>query len=98
MITDEKIKKVQKQLRNGIPQGELHNDLLKEGYTEDDIKKVFVPHTPDMRSWYLLFSIVFLIVGVYFFSLILVAGAASLYSLYYTQNKKAQNNQSNNEQ
>ena len=50
MLTGEKIKQVRKQLRSGIPQGEIKNELRAGGYTEADIEKIFTPHKPDMRS------------------------------------------------
>lgn len=89
MITEEKIKQARKQLRSGIPQGEIKNDLKKEGYTDEDIDQVFVPNKPDMRSWYLCFAIVFFIAGIWFFSLLLVAASAIMFSLYYVEWKKA---------
>lgn len=92
MITAEKIKQVRKQLRSGVPQGEIKNELVKEGYTEEDIDKVFVAHRPDMRSWYLVFAIVFLLVGLYQFVtnstglFILFAGA--MFVVYYFETKR----------
>ena len=51
MLTEEKIKEVKKQLRSGIPEGEIKNDLIREGFTEDEIQNLFTPHKSDMRSW-----------------------------------------------
>lgn len=65
MITEEKIKETRKKLKSGEPDGEIRNALKEEGYSEEDIDKVFVPHKPDMRSWYLFFAIVFLLAGIY---------------------------------
>jgi hypothetical protein len=39
MITEEKIKRTRKKLRSGEPEGELKNELRKEGYSEEDIKR-----------------------------------------------------------
>lgn len=64
MITEEKIKAVQKRLRRGSPGGEIKNEILKDGYTDEEMNKVFVPYKPGMRSWYLVFSIIFFIAGV----------------------------------
>ncbi|MEO6542364.1 MAG: hypothetical protein ABIN74_15285 [Ferruginibacter sp.] len=89
MITEEKIKQARKQLRSGIPQGEIKNDLRKEGYTDEDIDKVFVAYKPDMRSWYLFFAIVFFIAGIWLFTLSLVAASAIMFSLYYVEWRKA---------
>jgi hypothetical protein len=92
MITEEKIKQIRKQLRKGIPQGEIKNDLRSEGYTEEDIDKIFVPHKPDMRSWYLSFAVLFLLFGVY--NLMVNSGylflffAAAMFFVYVTEIKK----------
>lgn len=59
MTTEEKIKRTVKKLRSGEPEGELKNELRKEGYAEEDIDKIFVPHKPGMRSWYLVFANIF---------------------------------------
>ena len=89
MITEEKIKQARKQLRSGIPQGEIKNDLKKEGYTDEDIDQVFVPYKPDMRSWYVFFAIAFFIAGIWFFSLLLIAASAIMFSIYYVERQKA---------
>ena len=41
MITEEKIKWIRKQLSKGEPEGEIKNQLRKEGYTGDEIATVF---------------------------------------------------------
>jgi hypothetical protein len=41
MITEEKINAVRKLLKSGVPQGELYNNLLNEGYTTEEIGKIF---------------------------------------------------------
>ncbi len=64
MITAEKIKQVRKQLRSGVPEGEIKNELLSQGYTEEDIAKVFVAYRPDMRNWCLGFAVLFLLLGI----------------------------------
>ena len=92
MLTEEKIKQVRKQLRNGIPQGEIKNDLRREGYSEEDIERIFVAHKPDMRSWYLFFAILFSLIGVY--SLLVTGGflfllfAAAMFFVYMTEVKR----------
>ena len=63
MLTKEKIAAVKKQLRSGVPEGEIKNDLQKEGYTEEEIKEIFAPVNYDMRSWYLFFGIAFSVGG-----------------------------------
>lgn len=88
MLTEEKIKQVKKELRSGVPQGEIKNQLLSEGYSEEEISSIFMPHQYDMRNWYLVFAIVFFIAGILFFSLFLVAASAVMFSVYYMERKK----------
>jgi hypothetical protein len=38
---EEKIRETRKLLRKGIPQGELITDLIDEGYSEEEIEKIF---------------------------------------------------------
>ena len=88
MIPEEKIKRARKKLRGGEPEGEIRNNLRKEGYSEEEIDKIFVPHKPDMRGWYLWSSIIFFIGGIWFFSLLLIVAAAIMFSLYYAEQQK----------
>lgn len=92
MITEEKIKTLQKRLRRGEPEGEIKNELRSEGYSEEDLEKVFVPHKPDMRSWYLIFAIIFFIVGAYLLitggSFLFLIFAAAMYSVYYIEKER----------
>ncbi|MBK8611431.1 MAG: hypothetical protein IPL84_16210 [Chitinophagaceae bacterium] len=92
MITEEKIKSVQKQLRRGEPQGEIKNELRREGYSEEDIEMVFVAHKPDMRSWYLVCSIIFFVVGACLLvtqgSFLFLVFAAAMYSVYYIEKER----------
>ena len=37
-MTKEKIAAIQKQLRSGLPEGEIKEELRKEGYTEEEIE------------------------------------------------------------
>jgi len=92
MITEEKIKEVKRLLKRGMPEGELREMLLKEGFTNDDLKKVFKPHHYDMRSWYLFFGTTISLVGLYLFLqtgglLILILGAL-LFVAYYFEIKR----------
>jgi hypothetical protein len=64
MLTDEKIQQVKKQLRSGVPDGEIKNDLINQGYSNEEIEKIFAPHKYDMRGWYLLFAMLFFIVAI----------------------------------
>lgn len=65
MIPEEKIQELRKKIKRGEPAGEIQESLLKEGYSKEDIDKVFAPHKYDMRSWYLVFGIVLLLVGIW---------------------------------
>lgn len=71
-MNDEKKKEIEKKLRKGYPQGELINDLLSEGYTQEEINNaLFVLSTPskekskadDFPLWYWA-SIGFIILGI----------------------------------
>ncbi|HNU87847.1 MAG TPA: hypothetical protein PKJ94_06145 [Ferruginibacter sp.] len=79
---------MRKELRSGVPQGEIKNQLLSEGYSEEEINRIFTPHQYDMRNWYLIFAIVFFIAGILFFTLFLVAASAVMFSVYYMERKK----------
>jgi len=91
-LTEEKIKDVRKQLRSGVPQGEIKNELMAEGFTEADIEKVFTPHRPDMRSWYLIFTIVFFLIGAYTLitggSFLFLVFSAAMFSVYYLEKER----------
>jgi hypothetical protein len=65
MITTEKFQQIQKQIKLGYPEGEIKNDLIKEGFTEEDIKEAFKPKHYDMRSWYLFFAIIISLFALY---------------------------------
>jgi hypothetical protein len=92
MITEEKIKQVRKQLRKGVPQGEIKNELTREGYSEEDINKIFVPQKADMRSWYLFFAILFLLVGIYTVmvngNILFILFSAAMFYVYYLETNK----------
>jgi|GEM_PF-1233483 len=92
MLTQEKIEAVKKQLRSGIPEGEIKNELLKEGYTTEDIRTIFTPKSIDMRSWYLLSAIVLIAIGLWAFAAnygpLPLIGGVVLLSLYYNENNK----------
>ena len=92
MLTEQKIKQVRKQLRSGVPQGEIKNELLAEGYSEADLEIIFKPHRPDMRSWYLVFAIVFFLVGFYNLitgsSYLFLIFAAAMFAVYYAERRR----------
>lgn len=64
MITEDKIKSLQKKIRSGFPEGEIREELKMSGYSDEDIAQVFKPHKYDMRSWYLIFGIFLCFVGI----------------------------------
>ena len=88
-MNQEKIKKL---LRQGVPEGEIRQDLKQEGYSEEEVNAVFKPHYYDMRSWYLLFGIAVTLIGLYLFftnrgMLILILGIL-LFVAYYYETKR----------
>jgi len=89
MITEEKIKEIRRLVNRGEPQGELVEKLKAEGYSEEDISKIFVAHSYDMRSWYLVFAIVFLLLAFYLFvvrkSLLMFVFAGLMFWMYYKE-------------
>lgn len=88
MINEEKLKLVKKEIRRGVPEGEIKAGLRLDGYSEEDIKDVFKPHKYDMRKWYLIFSILFFIIGVFLFSILVIAGSAIMFSVYYNEKQR----------
>jgi len=89
MVSEEKIKKVKKQLKMGIPEGEIRESLKHEGYSIEDIKKIFQPHKYDMRSWYFVFAIILLSIGLFTFfkdgNLLILILSALLFLAYYKE-------------
>ena len=67
MISEEKIKEVRKSLNRGEPEGEIRESLAREGYSKEDIDRVFEPKGYDMRSWYLFFGCLFLAGGLWLY-------------------------------
>jgi hypothetical protein len=70
-MTAAKIKEVKKLIRNGMPDGEVIADLKEEGFSDEEIQKIFyLSATENNKSassekslWYLV-SIAFMILGV----------------------------------
>ena len=91
MITDQKIDEIKRSLKRGTASGEIRADLEEEGYSKEEIEKCFQLKASDMRSWYLVFAVIFLIVGIVLFykggQLILVFSAA-MFVQYYLADKK----------
>lgn len=67
-MTDEEKNKIRRQIKNGFPEGEIRMQLQNEGLTEEEIKEIFVSPKPDMRSWYLVWAILVLLLALYIFS------------------------------
>lgn len=92
-MTEEKKASIQKQLRSGVPEGEIKNELRSEGYSEDEINEAFPAHKADMRSWYLVSGIVITMFGVWRFSvnesLLFISLGVIMLTLYYHELKKA---------
>jgi len=72
MIPEKKIKEIRKRLIRGFPEGEIITELRQEGYSNDDISRVFDslqnskkkhPASRDYPLWYLL-SFGFVILGI----------------------------------
>jgi len=91
MLTEAKIKGLRKSLRSGVPDGEIRNEMARDGYSEEEINRVFAPHKPDMRSWYLSLVLFF---GDRCFVFLTRAGilffvfSAAMFLQYYLQVKK----------
>lgn len=89
MISEGTIKKCKRQLRSGVPEGEIRQQLLQSGYSDEDIGKVFEPRAYDMRSWYLVFAIILLLVGLYIFlsstNLLVLILSCLLFVQYYRE-------------
>jgi hypothetical protein len=89
MITDEKVKKLRRQLSRGIPEGEIRETMEREGYSQEDIQIVFVAPPRDMRSWYFSFSLIFFLLGLWLImhggSFLFLIFSAGMYFQYYRE-------------
>jgi hypothetical protein len=92
MISDDKIKQIHKSLKRGEPEGEIKESLVREGYSQEDIDKVFAPRPYDMRSWYLLFACIFLFGGIWMWDrnggLRILGLSTLLFALYYRETQR----------
>ena len=88
-----KIKEVRKKLGRGVPEGEIKEELLRDGYTKEEIATYFFkPHAYDMRSWYLVFAVLLFLSGLWLFMsrgywLVLVLSGLLFYH-YYREEKR----------
>lgn len=88
MISEEQIQFYRKQLKNGMPDGELKEQLKREGLTKEEVDAVFKPHHYDMRAWYLVFGVLITLFGFYVYLqtggiLILILGSLLFVAYYY---------------
>ena len=95
-MTEEEKAKIRKQLKNGFPEGEIKNELSKQGLTEEEIKEIFTVQKGDMRSWYLISAILVLILALYIvsktgmISLLFFGLSGLLFYEYYKAQRKAE--------
>jgi len=79
-------------LSRGVPEGEIKESLASEGYSKEDIDTVFVPHKYDMRSWYLVFGVVFLLLGLWVLlrsnNVLMLVFSALMFAQYYRETKR----------
>jgi hypothetical protein len=92
MISEGKIQEIKRSLRKGEPEGEIKEQLRREGYTEDDIRAAFQPHRYDMRTWYFVFGVLVTMAGIVVLIrtnglLILILGILLFYA-YYLETKR----------
>jgi hypothetical protein len=92
MITGDKIKELKKLISSGVPAGEIKEEMIRQGYPDEDIGKVFTPHQYDMRSWYLTFAILVGCLGLFLFlqedkivNVIILCLSALLFFAYYRE-------------
>lgn len=93
---EDKLKEVRKKLKRGIPEGEIKEQLLREGYTKEEMEAYFFkPHHYDMRSWYLVFSILLLLVGIGLFitgrGWLMIILSGLLFYQYFREEKRQKN-------
>lgn len=92
VMTKEKISEIKKSMRQGKSAEKLREELLKDGYSNEDIEKAFLSHRYFMRTWYQCLAVALFAIGaiLYFnsrsalgivFSLLLIAH-------FYSQNER----------
>lgn len=94
-IPEERKSVLLSQLKKGLPEGELKEQLRKEGYSQEAIDDCFTPVKYDMRSWFLFFGIILTLIGIYILlaynSFLLVILGSLLLAEYYSIKKKTPN-------
>jgi hypothetical protein len=93
-MTEEKIASIKKLLKNGEPEGEIKEQLKKEGFSDEEIAKAFSPHHYDMRLWYLVSGLLISSLGLYLFLMsgaltVLCCGIGVLFA-FYAETKRLQ--------
>ena len=92
MVTPEKIREVKKLLTNGVPEGEIKQDLHDQGYSKEEIDKIFTPHKYDMRSWYAVFAIILFLTGLWMLfkngSLLILVLSGLLFYAYHKETER----------
>lgn len=99
-MTDDKIREIRKKVRAGVPEGEIKEELIKSGYSNEDIEKIFAPHQYDMRSWYLVFGIILFFVGTWLYlnrgSVLGVVFSGLLFLQYYREIERLKKRKNSN--
>ncbi len=90
-MTAEKISLIKSKLKKGEPEGEIKEQLKREGYSDTEISKAFLAHHYDMRMWYLIFGVLICLFGLYNLImqkgfLFLILGGVLIYA--YLQERK----------
>ncbi len=89
MINNSLKKIIQKKIKKGYPIGELKNELIRDGYSLEEINSCFKTKKTDMQSWYLFFGILFSVAGIYsimkYNSLLLNIAGVGLLVLYFKE-------------
>ena len=93
-MTHKEIVQYKKQLKKGIPEGEIKNELKAKDASEEDINKIFTPQKANMANWYLVSAILVLVLAIYVVAKglvsLLIFGLSGLlfYEYYKTQQQK----------
>lgn len=93
MISEEKIKELRQSIKNGVPAEEIRERMLRDGYTEEDIKLVLAPKQYDMRPWFfcaavLCFLVAFYKVVTHQKSFLMFAFAGVFYAFFEKERKR----------
>ena len=76
-------------LKKGEPEGEMKEQLQKDGYSQEEISQIFKAHKYDMRLWYLIFGTIISGWGIIEFiktnSLLIMILGGALFFAYYRE-------------